>query len=142
VPYGRRGARSSFPLGTGFWKSAPTSSTAAGPSWPAASATALPRASSRISRRVFNHPHAVFTEEMLRPELQTALRLADGMTTCRHPAAGRAVLLQRWQRRPGLPPLRALLHIMRDASLKERLFRSGIRALFSHDQVLASRVVR
>ena len=29
--------------------------------------------------RVFNHPHAVFTEEMLRPELQDMDIFADGM---------------------------------------------------------------
>ena len=95
---------------------------------------------SHFCGRVFNHPHAVFTEEMLRPELQDRATFADGMDNI-------VVTQQRVAQyyfndgsvAQACPPLRALLHIMRDGQFEgKRLSDPGIRALFSHDQVLAS----
>jgi hypothetical protein len=90
--------------------------------------------------RVFNYPHAVFTEEILRPEKQDMAVFADGMdnivtthkdTATRYFADGSV----EW----ACPPLRALLHIMahgnhegRDASHPE------FRALFTRENVVAS----
>jgi hypothetical protein len=90
--------------------------------------------------RVFNYPHAVFTEDMLRPENQDKAVFADGMdnivsthkeAALRYFADGSVA----W----ACPPLQALLHIMahgqhegRDASHPE------FRALFTRQNVLAS----
>ena len=54
--------------------------------------------------RVFNYPHAVFTEEILRPEKQDMAVFADGMdniVSTHKEAAAR--LFCRWQRGLGLP---------------------------------------
>jgi len=91
--------------------------------------------------RVFAHPHAVFTDDMLQPELQDADIFADGMdnivTTHRRVAEsyfndGSAAL--------ACPPLRALLEIMahgRTAS-GEDLAAPGVRQLFGREHMLAS----
>nr|WP_175414958.1 hypothetical protein [Nibricoccus aquaticus] len=90
--------------------------------------------------RVFNHPHAVFTDEMLRPELQDADTFADGMdnivTTHQRVAesyfADRSIEL-------ACPPLRALLHIMAHGGCDgETLASPGVRQLFTRDSLLAS----
>jgi hypothetical protein len=89
--------------------------------------------------RIFNHPHLVFTPEMLRPELQDAAVFADGMdnivTTHRRVAEG-------YFRDGGLalacPPLRALLHVMHDGAWEGRgLDDPAFRALFTRDALLA-----
>jgi len=63
--------------------------------------------------RVFNHPYAVFTDEMLRPELRDRAIFADGM--------GHIVTTQKRIAKTyfddgsiaqACPPLKALLHIM------------------------------
>jgi hypothetical protein len=90
--------------------------------------------------RVFNYPHAVFTEEILRPEKQDMAVFADGMdnivgthkeVALRYFADGSVA----W----ACPPLQALLHIMahgrhegRDADHPE------FRALFMRENVMAS----
>jgi len=90
--------------------------------------------------RVFNYPHAVFTEEILRPEKQDMAVFADGMdnivgthkdVAARYFADGSV----EW----ACPPLKALLHIMahgqhvgRDASHPE------FRALFTRANVMKS----
>ena len=90
--------------------------------------------------RVFNYPHAVFTEDILRPENQDKAVFADGMdnivsthkeAAARYFADGSVA----W----ACPPLQALLQIMahgqhegRDASHPE------FRALFTRQNVLAS----
>ncbi len=90
--------------------------------------------------RVFNYPHSVFTDEMLRPELQDTATFADGVdnivTTARrvaeHYFADGGVEL-------ACPPLRALLHIMRDGQHEGRdLSHPEVRALFSRESLLAS----
>ncbi len=90
--------------------------------------------------RVFNHPHAVLTEEMLRPDLQDPAEFADAVANvvethrrvAEHYFADGSVEL-------ACPPLKALLHIMRDNHHEGRpLSDPAIRRLFDRDEVLAS----
>jgi phosphoenolpyruvate carboxykinase (diphosphate) len=90
--------------------------------------------------RVFNYPHAVFTEEILRPEKQDMAVFADGMdnivgthkeAALRYFADGSVA----W----ACPPLQGLLHIMAHGQHEGRgLDDSGFRALFTRENVLAS----
>jgi hypothetical protein len=90
--------------------------------------------------RVFNHPHAVFSDEMLRPETQDMAIFADGMdnivTTQRRVSqmyfADGSITL-------ACPPLQALLHIMRDDHYNGKgLDDPEIRALFTKERLLTS----
>jgi hypothetical protein len=90
--------------------------------------------------RVFNYPHSVLTDEMLRPELQDTAIFADGVenivSTARrvaeHYFADGGIEL-------ACPPLRALLHIMRDGQHEGRdLAHPEVRALFTREALLAS----
>lgn len=94
----------------------------------------------RYFGRVFNHPHLVFTEEMLRPELQDADVFADGMDNivsthrrvAEHYFADGGVEL-------ACPPLRALLHIMRDGQWQGRgLDDPEVRRLFTREEMMGS----
>ncbi|NBV20588.1 MAG: hypothetical protein EBS05_01125 [Proteobacteria bacterium] len=90
--------------------------------------------------RVFNYPHSVFTEEMLRPELQDPAIFADGVDNIVSTARGVA---GNYFADGGVelacPPLRALLHIMRDGQYEGReLGHPEIRALFTRESLLAS----
>jgi hypothetical protein len=90
--------------------------------------------------RVFSHPHAVFTEKMLRPETQDYDLFADGM--------GNIVETQRRIARAyfddhsiddACPPLRALLHIMlNDQYQGKDLNHPDVRGLFTREHLLAS----
>jgi hypothetical protein len=95
---------------------------------------------SHFCGRVFNHPHAVFTEEMLRPELQDPATFADGMDNI---VATQQRVAQYYFNDGSIaeacPPLRVLLHIMCDGHFEGKdLSHPGIRALFTREQVLAS----
>ena len=90
--------------------------------------------------RVFNHPHVVLTEEMLRPELQGLDLFVEGMENvvatqkrvAAHYFADGSIA---W----ACPPLKALLHIMRDDHYEGRtLADPAIRAMFTRESVLAS----
>jgi len=90
--------------------------------------------------RVFNHPHAVLTEEMLRPEKQDAAQYVDSVENvaathrrvAEHYFADGSVDL-------AVPPLRQLLEIMRAGTeAGERLHDPAFRALFARESVLAS----
>jgi hypothetical protein len=90
--------------------------------------------------RVFNHPHVVLTEEMLKPELQGMETFVEGMDNiiatqkrvAEHYFADGSIA---W----ACPPLKALLHIMRDDHYEGKtLDHPEIRALFSRESVLAS----
>jgi len=90
--------------------------------------------------RVFNHPHAVFTPDMLKPELQDIDTFADGMdnivTTQRRVAQ---MYFNDDSVAQACPPLQALLHIMKNDSwsgkgLKDPEFRK----LFTREALLAS----
>jgi hypothetical protein len=94
----------------------------------------------RYLGRIFNHPHLVFTEDMLRPELQDRDVFADGMenivTTHRRVAqyyfADGGIEL-------ACPQLRALLHLMRDGTWEGHgLEAPEFRRLFTRDHLLAS----
>ncbi len=90
--------------------------------------------------RIFNHPHVVFTDEMLRPELQDRAIFADAMDNI---VTTQKSVAQRYFNDGSIdsacPPLRALLHIMRDGDFEGRgLSHPEIRALFTRENLLAS----
>ncbi len=90
--------------------------------------------------RVFNYPHSVFTDEMMRPELQDMAVFADGVDNI--VATARRVA-EHYFADGGIelacPPLHALLHIMRDGQHEGRdLGHPEIRALFTRESLLAS----
>ena len=90
--------------------------------------------------RVFNHPHVVFTPEMLRPELQDAATFADGMDNI----VGTQKRVAAHYFNDGTiefacPPLMALLHIMLNGQYEGKdLNDPEIRALFSREHLLGS----
>jgi len=90
--------------------------------------------------RVFNHPHSVFTDEMLRPETQDMAVFADGMDNI-------CVTHQRVAQSYfddgtialACPPLRALLHIMAKGDYKGHgPDAPEVRTLFTREHLLAS----
>jgi hypothetical protein len=90
--------------------------------------------------RVFNHPHVVLTEDMLKPELQGMDSFAEGMENivstqkrvAEHYFSDGSIA---W----ACPPLKALLHIMRDGHYEGKTFDAPeIRTLFTRESVLAS----
>ncbi|HUB86994.1 MAG TPA: hypothetical protein VMB22_03815, partial [Verrucomicrobiae bacterium] len=90
--------------------------------------------------RVFNHPHAVFTEEMLKPELQGVDIFADGMdnivTTQKRVAK---MYFDDGGIAQACPPLRALLEIMlNDQWQGKTLGDAEFRKLFTRENLLAS----
>lgn len=90
--------------------------------------------------RVFNHPQAVFTDEMLRPERQDLDVCVDGINN----------IVETHQRvaehyfndgsiKQACPPLQALLHIMRSGQYEGKdLQHPDIRALFTRESLLGS----
>jgi hypothetical protein len=90
--------------------------------------------------RVFNHPHLVFTDEMLRPETQDPAIFADGMANMveTHRRVAQAYF-DDGSLAGACPPLRALLHIMRDGTWEGRTLEDpAVRGLFTRENVLAS----
>jgi len=90
--------------------------------------------------RVFNHPHVVFTEEMLKPELQDMDEFADGMANI---VTTQAQVAEHYFNDGSIeqacPPLRALLHVMRDGTYEGMaLAHPDIRSLFDPAVVMAS----
>ncbi|MEO7599790.1 MAG: hypothetical protein ABIV50_12705, partial [Opitutus sp.] len=90
--------------------------------------------------RVFGNPSSVFAEEFLRPEQQDMAVFATGMgniVEAMRSAAER--YFNDGSIEQACPPLRALLHIMRDGNFEGRNADDpSIRALFSRETVLAS----
>ena len=90
--------------------------------------------------RVFNHPNAVFTEEMLKPELQSMDVFADSMENII--ATQKRVAKMYFDDgsiAQACPPLRALLHIMLNDSWEGKgLDDGGFRKLFTRETLLAS----
>jgi hypothetical protein len=90
--------------------------------------------------RVFDNPATVFSEEILRPELQDAKVFADGIDNIVD--AQRRVAEAYFKDgsiEDACPPLKALLHIMAHGHYQGKDARDPeIRALFSRDAVLAS----
>jgi hypothetical protein len=90
--------------------------------------------------RVFNHPHAVFTEAMLKLELQSKEIFADGMdnivATQKRVAK---MFFDDGSIKQACPPLRALLHIMlNDEWDGKHLDHPDLRKLFTRENLLAS----
>jgi len=90
--------------------------------------------------RVFNHPHAVFTEAMLKPELQGKDIFVDGMDNI---IATQKRVAQMYFDDGSIaqasPPLKALLHIMlHDEFEGKGLEHPEIRNLFTRENLLAS----
>jgi hypothetical protein len=90
--------------------------------------------------RVFNHPHAVFMEQMLKPELQDMGVFADGMdnivTTQKRVAK---MYFDDGSINQACPPLRALLHIMlNDEWEGKNLADAEFRNMFTRENLLAS----
>jgi hypothetical protein len=90
--------------------------------------------------RVFNHPHVVFTDEMLKPELQGMDVFVDGMDNI---CATHKRVAESYFADGGVamacPPLKALLHIMAYGQFEGKDLNSPeIRALFTRENLLVS----
>lgn len=94
----------------------------------------------RFFGRILSHPHIVFTDDMLRPELQDQDIFADGMenivqthrTVAEHYFKDGSIEM-------ACPPLRALLHMMRDGQFEGMHFDTPqFRKLFSRESLLES----
>jgi hypothetical protein len=90
--------------------------------------------------RVFNHPHAVFTEAMLKPELQDQAVFADGMENI---IATQKRVAQMYFNDGSIaqacPPLKALLHnMLHDQFEGKGLADPEFRKLFTRENLLAS----
>ena len=89
--------------------------------------------------RVFLHPDVIFTEEMLRPELQDPKTFADSVDVI---VTTHKVVADRYFADGSLeqacPPLRALLEIMHDGVSREgwHLDSPEFRALFERENIL------
>jgi len=90
--------------------------------------------------RIFNHPHVVFTEEMLRPEIQDMDLFADGMDNIciTHERVAQAYF-DDGTIAAACPPLEALLHIMAKGTWNGHgLDSPEVRSMFHRDALLAS----
>jgi phosphoenolpyruvate carboxykinase (diphosphate) len=90
--------------------------------------------------RVFNHPHVVFTQEMLRPELQDMAVFADGMDNI---VSTHQRVAEHYFKDGTIqfacPPLKALLQIMSTGAYEGKtLADPGVRSLFTREHLLAS----
>ncbi|MBS1230475.1 MAG: PPi-type phosphoenolpyruvate carboxykinase [Proteobacteria bacterium] len=91
--------------------------------------------------RIFLHPHAVFTDEMLRPELQDMDIFADGVANivATHQRVAESYFTD-GSIALACPPLKALLEIMAHGKTAEGLGleADAVRSLFTRESVLAS----
>jgi hypothetical protein len=90
--------------------------------------------------RVFDNPTAVFTEEILKPEVQDPAVFADGVDNIVE-AQQRvaAAYFEDGTIEDACPPLAALLHIMAHGAYEGKdAHHPGIRALFTRESLLAS----
>jgi hypothetical protein len=90
--------------------------------------------------RIFNHPHIVFTEAMLKPELQSMDIFVDGIdniiTTQQRVAQH---YFNDGSIEMACPPLKALLHIMRDNQFEGKdINHAEIRGLFTRQSMVQS----
>jgi hypothetical protein len=90
--------------------------------------------------RVFNHPHAVFTPEMLQPELQDPAVFADGIDNIVSTQKRVAKMyFDDDSIKNACPPLQALLHIMLHDKWEGKTLESPeFRKLFTRESLLAS----
>lgn len=91
--------------------------------------------------RIFLHPHVVFTDEMLQPELQDMDVFAESVRTivATHQRVARSYI-EDGTIALAVPPIRALLQIMADGTSEEgwRLSSPAFRGLFELDSVMDS----
>lgn len=90
--------------------------------------------------RIFSHPQYVFTDEMLRPEQQDLAVIVDSMNTIveTHKRVAQSYFAD-GSIEDACPPLRALLHLMRDDGYDGKpLSHPEIRALFTREALLES----
>ena len=99
------------------------------------------RLASTYFGRVFLHPHAVFTDEMLRPELQDMDVFADGVANivATHERVAQSYFSD-GSIAMACPPLKALLEVMAHGQTEQGLGLDApeLRALFTRESVLAS----
>ena len=90
--------------------------------------------------RVFNHPHTVFTPEMLQPELQDRAIFADGIANIIETQKRVAKMyFDDGSIKNACPPLNALLHIMLHDTWEGKTLESpDFRKLFTREYLLAS----
>jgi phosphoenolpyruvate carboxykinase (diphosphate) len=90
--------------------------------------------------RVFNHPHLVFTDRMLKPEMQDPAVFAEGVDVIIATQKRVASLyFEDGSIEMACPPLRALLHVMRDDQFEGKdLNHPDLRALFTRENLLSS----
>jgi hypothetical protein len=94
----------------------------------------------RFFGRIFNHPHAVLTQEMLQPERQDPAEFASAVDNI---VATHQRVAEHYFNDGSLeaacPPLRALLHLMRDGQFEGKpAAHPDVRALFTRENLLAS----
>ena len=94
----------------------------------------------RFMARIFSHPSVLFTESMLKPELQDLDAFAEGidnvMSTHRRVAQ---YYFEDKSIKYAVPPLVALLHIMKDGHYQNKTLKdSEIRGLFKREYVIES----
>lgn len=90
--------------------------------------------------RVFSSPASIFTEDMLKPELQDMKIFADSMSNMvgAHKRAAEAYFAD-GTIEGACPPLKALLYIMRDGNYEGKtLADESIRKLFEREEILKS----
>ena len=90
--------------------------------------------------RVFTHPHSIFTDEMLRPEIQDMAVFADGMDNvcATHQRVARSYF-DDGTVELACPPLRALLGVMANGGFEGmRRDAPELRSLFTREHLLAS----
>ncbi|HET7534883.1 MAG TPA: hypothetical protein VFJ90_00415 [Candidatus Didemnitutus sp.] len=90
--------------------------------------------------RVFTHPHSIFTEEMLKPELQDLGIFVDGMDNMcvTHERVAQSYFAD-GSIAQACPPLQALLHIMAHGQWEGKgLDAPEVRTLFTREYLLAS----
>ena len=90
--------------------------------------------------RVFNHPHVVFTQEMLQPELQDMAIFVDGMDNI---VSTHKRVAEHYFNDGTIefacPPLKALLHVMAHGSYEGKdLTHPDLRKLFTREHLLTS----
>ena len=90
--------------------------------------------------RVFNHPHAVFTGQMLQPELQDASVFVDGIDNIVSTQKRVAKMyFDDGSIAQACPPLKALLHIMLNGEWEGKTLESPeFRNLFTRENLLGS----
>jgi phosphoenolpyruvate carboxykinase (diphosphate) len=94
----------------------------------------------RFLGRIFESPGSVFTDEMLRPEKQDLGAFAEGVDAiCEAQQRVAAHYFEDGSVADACPPMRALLHIMRDGHFEGKdVHDPEIRGMFSREALVAS----